>query len=104
MADFEKLERDGMIAVLVSPGFGAGWYSWNPDYQGLLFDKEIVEAVLAKDRAKAIAIAERKYPGCYTGGGEDLVVNWVAKGTKFEIHEYDGSESLRINFDRLIVA
>jgi hypothetical protein len=27
----EKVIRDGKVAVLYSPGYGAGWYSWNRD-------------------------------------------------------------------------
>lgn len=93
---FEKVERAGNVAVLYSPGYGAGWYSWNSEQEGLLFDKEIVEAVLAKDNDKAVAIAERKYPGTYVGGGDNLEVYWVPKGQRFEIHEYDGNESVRV--------
>lgn len=92
---YEKLERGNQVAVLYSPGFGAGWYSWNDD-EGLLFDREIVEAVLADDRKKAVKIAERKYPGGYFGGGENLAVAWVDKGSRFEIDEYDGRESVRV--------
>jgi hypothetical protein len=25
----EKIEKDGKVAVAVSPGFGAGWTTWN---------------------------------------------------------------------------
>ncbi len=96
MTDYEKLERDGKVAVLYSPGFGAGWYSWNTEHDGLLFDKEVAEKVLAEDWDAAVDIAERKYPGIYAGGGHDLEVEWVPKGCRFEIHEYDGSESVRI--------
>jgi len=92
----EKFERDGNVAVLFSPGFGAGWYSWNSDVEGLLFDREIVEAVLKEDRDTAIKIAEEKYPGIYTGGGDALEVMWVPKGQRFEIDEYDGNERVRI--------
>lgn len=93
---YEKFEKDGKVAVLYSPGFGAGWYSWNDEHLGLIFDREIVEAVLAGNRNKAIEIAERKYPGIYSGGGCDLAIEWVEKGTRFEIREYDGSESVRV--------
>ena len=24
----DKVVRDGLVAVLVSPGHGAGWYTW----------------------------------------------------------------------------
>ena len=96
MSQFEKFERGGDIAVLYSPGFGAGWYTWNSGEEGLLFDKEIVEAVLAGDTDKAVAVAERKYPGIYTGGGDDLAIAWVPKGCRFDVHEYDGNESVRV--------
>ena len=96
MSKFEKVERDGKIAVLYSPGFGAGWFTWNSDNPGLLFDREIVEPVLAGDRAAAIAVAEKKYPGIYTGGGCDLEVEWVPKGERFMVEEYDGSEGVQI--------
>jgi hypothetical protein len=92
----EKVEKDGLVAVLYSPGYGAGWHSWNSEHEGLLFDREIVEAVLAGDVKRAVSIAEAKYPGIYTGGGDDLTIEWVPKGSRFEIHEYDGSESVRI--------
>ena len=93
---FEKLERDGKVAVLYSPGYGAGWYTWNSEHEGLIFDKEIVEAVLADDRTKAAEIAKRKYGDPYTGGADDLRVEWLDKGDQFEIDEYDGSESIHI--------
>ena len=32
----------------------------------------------------------------YTGGGDDLSVDWVPRGQRFEIHEYDGNESIRL--------
>ena len=96
MTTFEKLERDGNVAVLYSPAFGAGWYTWNREYEGLLFDKDIVEAVLAKDFDKAAKLAELKYPGVYTGGAEDLEVEWVPRGSRFEVNDYDGSESVRV--------
>ena len=37
---------DGQVAVLYSPGYGAGWSTWN-DFSGcLIFDSRIVELVL----------------------------------------------------------
>ena len=93
---YEKMVKDGKVAVLVSPGFGAGWYTWNTDHEGLLFDSEIVQAVLDGDREKAARIAEEKYEDCYTGGFLDLCVQWVNVGSQFEINQYDGSETLHI--------
>lgn len=92
-----KLEKDGKVAVVISPGFGAGWSTWNTAIRdALLFDPEIARAVLDGDRVKAASIAERKYPGGYFGGACDLTVEWLDKGTIFEVEEYDGSESLHI--------
>lgn len=88
-----KLERDGKVAVLVSPGFGAGWSTWNSDHD-LMFDPEIAQAVLDNDHYKAEKIATNKYPDAYLGGISDLIVRWVNKGERFKINEYDGSETL----------
>ena len=33
----EKLERDGKVAILYSPGYGAGWSTWNDDNDGEYF-------------------------------------------------------------------
>jgi hypothetical protein len=85
-----------MVAVIYSPGAGAGWYTRNSEHRGLLFDKDIAEAVLAGDREKAAEVAERKYPGGYWGGAQDLEVAWVAEGSRFEVTEYAGSESVRV--------
>jgi hypothetical protein len=91
---WQKLEKDGKVAVLYSPGYGAGWSTWDHENaEALTFDSEIVEAVLAEDRVKAAQIAEAKYGG-YTGGARDLRVEWLPKGTAFRIDEYDGSERI----------
>ena|SRR6185369_8583542 len=97
--NYEKLERDGNVAVLVSPGFGAGWSTWADDahLEAAMFDKDIAEAVLAGNNDKAAELATAKFgEGFFTGGARQLRVQWVPKGSRFEVHEYDGSESLRI--------
>lgn len=97
----EKLEKDGKVAVMISPGFGAGWSTWNGEFgDALLFDAEIAQAVVDGDKEKAARIAEQKYPGVYLGGAGDLVVCWLNKGAAFEVDEYDGSESLHVIGDR----
>lgn len=93
----EKIERDGMVAVLVSPGFGAGWSTWNSEHrETLCMDAEIARAVLDGDIDKAVAVAKQKCGDFYEGGARDLRVEWVKKGSAFEIDEYDGSESLHV--------
>lgn len=95
MQNYEKyIREDGRVAVLYSPGYGAGWFSWNTKHKGLIFDKEIVQAVLDNDRELAARIAERKYKDCYTGGAEQLNISWLEPDTVFEISEYDGYESI----------
>ena len=41
----EKVIKEGKVAVLVSPNYGAGWYSWNSGYKELLFHPKLVEMV-----------------------------------------------------------
>ena len=91
----KKVVRDGMVAVLVSPGFGAGHCSWNGDASP--FEPELVNAIEngATDDEKE-EIANRLYPEEYNGGARDLVVRWVPEGSAFRIKEYDGSESIEV--------
>jgi hypothetical protein len=99
----ERLIRDGSVAVLYSPGYGAGWSTWCPGHQprlDMLFDPQIADI---RDRGdadwqeKAEAIARIKYPEAYTGGLADLEVRWLPVGTQFRVLEYDGHESIEIS-------
>ena len=93
----KKLVRKGKVAVLYSPRHGAGWSTWSTDHAvDLAFDRDLVLLVLADKRIDAAELAKSKYPGSYTGGARDLQVEWLPKGTQFEIQEYDGYESVRI--------
>lgn len=93
----KKLERDGMVAVLISPGYGAGWSTWNPSHeQTLCMDADIVQAVIDGDNKKAAEVALEKCPGICTLGAVDLMVKWVPRNAVFEVREYDGSESLHV--------
>lgn len=89
-----KVVKDGMVAVLVSPGYGSGWYTCNHE-EDMLFDAGLVDLVLNEaDKDKWFDYAESKWPEAYCGGVEQLEVQWVPKGSIFRIEEYDGSESL----------
>ena len=94
---FDKVIRNGKVAVLYSPGFGAGWYSWASTTQceDMLFCPELVAAVEAGDKAEQYLIAARNWPDAYDGG-LPLAIAWVDVGCVFEIHEYDGAESVRV--------
>jgi hypothetical protein len=93
----EKVVRDGKVAVLVSPGFGAGWYTWNREENSevMLFDPEVVAWVEGGKVGPAPSMEEKYgWEYFYDGGAGDLVVRWVPVGAKFRIDEYDGAESL----------
>ena len=103
----DKVIRDGKVAVLISPGYGAGWSTWADDdiSQLLLFDRRFVEAAEAgvKDiEPIAKHVAGDEY--VYCGGWEDVYVEWVPVGTRFCVEEYDGSERLRLIDDLSITA
>jgi hypothetical protein len=89
-----KLVKDGKIAVLYSPGFGAGWYTWNYEYPDMLFDSGLVDLVLKGNKEQILAYVTVKWPNAYLGGIGDLSVEWVNQGQQIKINEYDGSESI----------
>lgn len=112
----EFYEKDGKIAILISPGFGAGWSTWDGD-PSIAYDKRVVEFWLShKDDWQFMhdvssipfrdnpAIEEIKqffhsigYDHCpYMGGFDDIVIKWVEPDTLWRINEYDGSEDLEI--------
>ena len=91
----EKVIKSGLVAVLISPDFGAGWSTWNSEIPELLFDPVVVGMVEdGTDGDTIAAYCEAKYPDGYFGGADDLIVEWVPVGTQFRVHEYDGSETL----------
>ena len=91
-----KLNEDGKVAVLYSPGFGAGWYTWNYEHPEILFDPAIVKLVEKEKWDELATYVELKYPEIYKGGLMDLEVAWVPIGTEFKINEYDGAESVEL--------
>jgi hypothetical protein len=101
----DKVIRDGKVAVLVSPGYGAGWSTWayrvdedNPGF--MLHDPTLVDMVERGASVEAIeAYVTAKHPDTYCGGADDLTIQWLPVGTAFRIHEYDGSESVEIRDD-----
>lgn len=100
----EKVVRDGRVAVLVSPGFGAGWSTWfrGNDRKGrewMVFSPEVVAWVEAgKPEGQIVAILKARFGEHhpYAGGARDLEIEWVPQGEAFEIREYDGSETLEL--------
>jgi hypothetical protein len=90
-----KVIRDGKVAVLVSPGFGAGWWTWNREKPEMLFSPEIIELIERDASYTEIVEKGRQLFGdAYLGGANDLIIEWVPEGARFDIAEYDGSEEL----------
>lgn len=107
MREPEKVIRDGKVAVLISPGFGAGWSTWaGSSLEKLaLFDRRFVEAVEAG--VTDIEPVVKEVVGdddFYCGGWRDVQIEWLPVGTAFTVEEYDGSESIRMVADLTHVA
>lgn len=94
MMKMNKLIIDGKVAVLYSPGFGAGWYTWNREHPEIMFDPAIVQLVIEGKFDELETFMTLKYPDIYLGGLHDLEVIWVTEGRLFRIDEYDGNESI----------
>ncbi len=99
-----KVVRNGKVAILYSPGYGAGWYTWNTNYPESIFLPRIIELVekgehdkIDKDLmflllGKEGQLKEDFYYCC--GGAENLKIKWLEENTHFDINEYDGYESI----------
>jgi hypothetical protein len=94
-----KLVRDGMVAVLYSPDYGSGWYTWNQDYPEILFDPAIVKLVEENKFDELKTYVTLKYPKLYVGGIWDLQVALIPEGAMFRVNEYDGAESIELKDD-----
>lgn len=96
----EKVIENGMVAVLVSPGYGAGWYSWH-GIPELLFDPIVIRMVREQQFDNIIDYCRKKYDSdCHYGGASSLQVVMVPVGSKFQIDEYDGFETLVFEKDQ----
>jgi hypothetical protein len=91
-----KLIDNGKVAVLYSPGFGAGWSTWNKEVPELVFDPAIVKFVETNQWAELETYVNLKYSSIYKGGMKDLAIAWLPVGTEFRIGEYDGAENIEI--------
>jgi len=90
----QKKIDNGLVAVLYSPDFGAGWYTWHNIVE-LLFDPKVVDMVLEKTSAETIELyCKTVYGDHYYAGASDLEVAWVPTGTEFVIDDFDGNESI----------
>lgn len=91
----EKVIRDGLVAVLYSPGFGAGWFSWH-GIEDLVFDPVIVSMVETEKSSEDIVkyCVSKHSDSHFYSGADQLAIQWLPVGTRFVINEYDGSEGI----------
>ena len=87
-----KVIRNGKVAVLISPEFGAGWSTWGSEEEKMLYDPVIVKWVEGGKKGPIPLDHYTNQP--YAGRADDLKIVWVPKGTWFYVQEYDGSESI----------
>ena len=98
----EKVIRDGNVAVLYSPGYGAGWSTWccnSALIETLLFHPLIVEKVESGHENEIttdwlVQQFGEEFKDVYCGGAGKLEIEWLPKGTAFRIDEYDGAETV----------
>jgi len=87
----EKIVENGMVAVAVSEGYGAGWSTWNDvDPTDARFNKLFI----AGQHGDAMKLCDQLGLG-YSNGGRNVNIEWVPVGTEFVIDEYDGFESIQ---------
>lgn len=102
----EKVIKDGKVAVLYSPGFGAGWVTWNSKPE-ILFHPKLVRMVEEGKQDQIDEdwmLSQLGLSDIYCGGAHDLKIAWLPQGTAFTVEEYDGSESIRTMDDLAFVA
>jgi hypothetical protein len=94
----EKVIKNGKVAVLVSHGYGGGFYTWGAPVEAI-FDPTLVDLIENDKIQDAIDYVKKTYPDAYEGGVGTLDIEWIPEGSKFIINEYDGSESLQLMDD-----
>jgi hypothetical protein len=99
-----KVVRDGKVAVLYSPGYGAGWSTWaeSSEREMILYDPDIVQLVL--DQEAQLITKEELYERVqqiwqlksYESylSGQELEIAWIPEGELFRVEEYDGNETV----------
>lgn len=98
----KKVIRNGLVAVLYSPGYGAGWTTWTYNknlHEVMLFHPLIVEKVESGKEGEInnkwlVENFGEDFKNVYCGGAYQLEIKWLPEGTAFTIDEYDGFEAI----------
>ena len=89
------------MKVLISPGYGSGWSTWNDPR--MAFDRRLIEAFergVSREDMRTLCV-EYGYADAYgdvppyMGGFDQLKVIDVPSGMRFQIVEYDGAERIK---------
>ena len=85
------------MKVLISPGYGAGWSTW--EYPAMAFDERLIQAFerdISEDEMYELCVkcgyCNEYGDGPYMGGFSQLEVEDIPSGELFQIREYDGNE------------
>ena len=103
------INAKGLVGVIISPEFGAGFHTWN-EIPGLCFDRDVIQKLIEDKPIQEISdFVEDKY--AHTGyvstlGLRDAEIVWLKPGTQFFLNEYDGFESITLieNNEALLTA
>ena len=88
------------MKILISPGYGAGWSTWNTPE--MAFNKNLIdlfESGCTREEMHDACLKlgyEADMGGPFLGGFGQLEVRHIPKGKLFKIREYDGSEYVEI--------
>lgn len=82
------------VAVIYSPGYGAGLSTWSDGFNPL--DGDLAEFIDAGEFTFARDLIRVRYPATYLTDEMDLAIRWVPQGKRFFVREYDGAEHVVI--------
>lgn len=106
----EKVIRDGKVAVLYSPGYGAWWSTWAGSREleeFALFDKRLVEmAESGATQEEVEKYLDDKFNDArfHAGGWRDIAIKWFDVGERFRVLERDGNERIEIIYNDFWIA
>lgn len=89
----KSLVIDGQVAVAISPGYGAGWSTWEDvspldgRFNALFHESKYDEA---EKLCEQLGIEGIK---------DDILIVWLPLGVRFTIREYDGHEWIELESD-----
>lgn len=98
---------DGNVAVMYRPAFGIGWSTQDADPEQSKFmalNGGLARLVEAKDWQGVESLVNSKYPNVHCSDLQALRIEWIKKGTLFEITEFDGCEKIRIRSNDFLYA